>query len=90
MSTELDQSVGGRPNLQDATRDLKEAAQMTGAAALDVGRATCQELQDRAVRYGRAADNAVRGKPYLTMGLVFVAGLALGAFLSRPKRIDQD
>jgi ElaB/YqjD/DUF883 family membrane-anchored ribosome-binding protein len=71
--------------IQEAASDLKSHARLTGVAAMDMGRATYQHLQNKAVTAAQKTDRAVRGNPYVAVGLSFGAGLILGAFLSRPK-----
>ena len=71
--------------MQQATEDLKLSAEMTGAAAADVGRATYRHLQNKVVYTGQKVDRAVRSNPYMALGLSFCTGLVLGVYLSRPK-----
>jgi len=71
--------------IRHAADDLTTHAKLTGAAAMDIGRATYRHVQTRAVNAAQQADRAVRSSPYVALGLSFVGGLALGAFLARPK-----
>jgi ElaB/YqjD/DUF883 family membrane-anchored ribosome-binding protein len=78
-------SMDTAAQIRDAADDLKSHARLTGSAAMDMGRATYRHVQTRAVNAARQTDRAVRGSPYVALGLSFVTGLALGAFLARPK-----
>jgi hypothetical protein len=71
--------------MQQAAEDLKLSAEMTGTAAVDVGRATYRHLQNKVVHSGQKVDRAIRGNAYMALGLSFCTGLVLGAYLSRPK-----
>ena len=71
--------------IRDAADDFKTHARSTGVAAMDMGRATYRHVQTRAVGAAQQADRAVRGSPYVALGLSFGAGLLLGAFMARPK-----
>jgi len=71
--------------IQEAAEDVKSHAKSTGAAAMDMGRATYRLVQDKAVTAAKQTDRAVRGNPYVAVGLGFGAGLILGAYFSRPR-----
>ena len=57
--------------IQDAAEDVKSHAQATGAAAMEMGRATYRHLQGKATDAAQKTDRAVRGNPYVAVGISF-------------------
>ncbi|CAM5787790.1 DUF883 family protein [Castellaniella caeni] len=86
-----------KSSLDQAERLLHEAAQATGEKAndlraralqaLDQGRATLSETQESLLQQGRKVvqdtDEYVQSNPWKAVGIAGVAGLLLGALLSR-------
>lgn len=84
-------------SLDLAEKFLREAAETTGdkavdlraraLQALDQGRATLSETQDTLVEQGRKVvhdtDEYVQSNPWKAVGIAGIAGLLLGALLSR-------
>lgn len=63
--------------------DTARAAREKLTAALDSARASCQELEEKAVEQARATDQMVRDHPYESIGIAFGVGLLVGVLLGR-------
>ncbi|HUH39672.1 MAG TPA: DUF883 family protein [Castellaniella sp.] len=86
-----------KASLDQAEKLLREAAEATGdkaadlreraLGALDKGRAVLSETQENLLEQGRKVvhdtDEYVQANPWKAVGIVGVAGLLLGALLSR-------
>lgn len=73
---------------------LKEKARLAGRSAMDLGKATYEQIQakaktaygqlsDKASDYSQATDRAIRENPYTALGCALGVGLLLGALLTR-------
>ena len=69
----------------DATEEKIVAARARVAEALNLGRATWSRLQDRAVQWAKATDQAIRSHPYPAIGVAFGIGAILGMIAARRK-----
>lgn len=66
---------------------LKEKARMAGRTAVDLGKATYEQIQEKAVDYSQATDRAIRQNPYTALGCAMGFGLLLGALLTRRTKV---
>jgi ElaB/YqjD/DUF883 family membrane-anchored ribosome-binding protein len=66
---------------------LKDKARVAGRSAMDLGKATYEEIQDRAIDYSQATDRAIRQNPYTALGCALGIGLLLGALVSRRTKV---
>jgi ElaB/YqjD/DUF883 family membrane-anchored ribosome-binding protein len=62
---------------------LKEKARLAGRSAVDLTKATYEQIQEKAVDYSQATDRAIRQNPYTALGCALGIGLLLGALLTR-------
>lgn len=62
---------------------LREKARLAGRSAIDLTKATYEQIQERAVDYSQATDRAIRQNPYTALGCALGIGLLLGALLTR-------
>src|SRR2546429_461059 len=85
MKNEATEIAEATDELKRATAELKEKARMAGVAAWDLGKATYQGVQDKAVACTKATDQAIRSRPYAALGIAFGAGVLLGALVLRAK-----
>ena len=73
--------------LMTATADVAEEkvgeARKRLAAALDSAREIAGRVRDKAVEGAKAADQAVRDKPYHAIGIAFGVGAIVGYFVMR-------
>ena len=73
--------------LMTATADVAEEkvgeARKRLAAALDSAREIAGRVRDKAVEGAKAADQAVRDKPYQAIGIAFAVGAVVGYFVMR-------
>jgi len=90
MSTKIAEKSSDQKNLRQAAQDFSDKTKSAGAAGVNVSRVAYRNLQNAAADCTRKTDRAVRGNPYLALAAVFCTGLALGFFMSRPKRDDED
>ena len=78
---------------QDARTLLADTVRMTGekaaeirkplAAALQSAKETCGNLQEKAVKRAKAADEVVRENPYEAIGIAFGVGMLIGVLAAR-------
>jgi ElaB/YqjD/DUF883 family membrane-anchored ribosome-binding protein len=61
---------------------LKDKARVAGKSAIDLTKATYDQIQDRALIYSHATDRAIRQNPYTAIGCAMGFGLLLGALLT--------
>jgi len=66
---------------------LKDKARMAGRSAMDFGKATYEQIQEKAVDYSQATDRAIRQNPYTAIGCAMGFGLLLGALLTRRTKV---
>lgn len=66
---------------------LKEKARLAGRSAMDLTRATYDQIQDRATVYSHATDRAIRQNPYTAIGCALGFGLLLGALITRRTKV---
>ena len=77
---------------------LKEKARLAGRSAMDLGKATYEQIQEKAkTAYGQlsekasdcsqATDRAIRQNPYTALGCALGIGLLLGALLTRRTKV---
>ena len=75
--------------LLEATTDVADEkvaeARQRLSAAIDKGRATWNQVQDRAAASAKAADQAIREHPYQSIGIAFGVGALIGFLASRRK-----
>jgi ElaB/YqjD/DUF883 family membrane-anchored ribosome-binding protein len=73
--------------LMTATADVAEEkvgeARKRLAAALDSAKEIAGRVRDKAVEGAKAADQAVRDKPYQAIGIAFAVGAVVGYFVMR-------
>jgi len=68
----------------EETPEWKAKARVAGTAAWDATRAAYNELHDKTVQYSKATDEAIRQRPYASLGIAFGVGCLLGLlFTSR-------
>jgi ElaB/YqjD/DUF883 family membrane-anchored ribosome-binding protein len=53
------------------------------SAALDTAKATCEDLQEKAVAGAKKADKTIRDHPYESIGIAFGVGLLIGVLVGR-------
>lgn len=66
---------------------LKEKARVAGRSAMDLGKATYEQIQETAIDYSEATDRAIRQNPYTALGCALGVGLLLGALLTRRTKV---
>lgn len=66
---------------------LREKARIAGKSAVDLTKATYDQLQDRALNYSHATDRAIRQNPYTAIGCALGFGLLLGALITRRTKV---
>ena len=87
INNELDTLAEDARALMTATADV--AGEKVGearkrlAAALDSAREIAGRVRDKAVEGAKAADQAVRDKPYHAIGIAFGVGAIVGYFVMR-------
>ncbi len=62
---------------------LKNKARLAGQSAIDLTKATYEQIQEKALNYSQATDRAIRENPYTALGCMLGVGLLLGALLTR-------
>ena len=67
----------------DVAGDKVGEARERLAAALDSAKEIAGRVRDKAVEGVKAADQAVRGKPYQAMGIAFAVGAVVAYFVMR-------
>ena len=67
----------------DVAGDKVGAARERLAAALDSAKEIAGRVRDKAVEGAKAADQAVRDKPYHAIGIAFGVGAIVGYFVMR-------
>lgn len=86
-------------DLKNLTRDAEELVEATAgevgerardarkrlSSALDSAKASCENLQDKAIAGAKAADKVVRDHPYQTLGVAFGVGLLIGVLVNRAR-----
>jgi ElaB/YqjD/DUF883 family membrane-anchored ribosome-binding protein len=68
--------------------DMSEQAKATRASLnkqLASARATCAQLQDKAVQQARVADQSIRTHPYQSLGVALGLGLVVGLLATRSR-----
>ncbi|MBA4146897.1 MAG: hypothetical protein H0X66_02195 [Verrucomicrobia bacterium] len=63
--------------------EWKYKAKVAGTAAVDATKAAYNELHDRTLEYSKATDQAIRQRPYVSLGIIFGAGCLLGFLMGR-------
>lgn len=77
---DLARVVQGADDIAKAVgQNLSEESREEVATRLDRLKASCRRLAEQAVSGGRATDRLVRRHPYSSLGIVFAAGLLVGA-----------
>jgi len=77
---------------------LEEKARLAGRSAMDLGKATYEQIQEKAKAtydqisekasdYSQATDKAIRQNPYTALGCALGIGLLFGALLTRRTKI---
>ena len=77
----------GTDQVRSNGNGLKEKARLAGRSALDLGKATYDQLQEKAVNYSQSTDRAIRDNPYTALGCAFGIGLLLGALALRRTKV---
>ena len=86
-------------DLKNLTRDAEELVEATAGevgerardarkrltSALESAKASCENLQEKALAGARATDKVIRDHPYQTLGVAFGAGLLIGVLVNRAK-----
>jgi ElaB/YqjD/DUF883 family membrane-anchored ribosome-binding protein len=89
QSIELRDLVDDAQALLTATTDVAgekvAEARKRLAAAIDKGRESWNNVQDRAVEGAKAADQVIRDHPYQAIGVAFGVGAFFGFLASRRK-----
>lgn len=84
-------------DLKTLTRDAEDLVEATAgevsdrarearrrlADALDNARATCENVQEKAVAGAKATDKVIRDHPYQALGIAFGVGLLIGVLVNR-------
>jgi ElaB/YqjD/DUF883 family membrane-anchored ribosome-binding protein len=68
---------------KEKAREAGAATKVAGAAAWEATKAGYQELQRQTIACSKVTDQAIRGNPYVSLGIAFGIGLALGVLLNR-------
>jgi ElaB/YqjD/DUF883 family membrane-anchored ribosome-binding protein len=86
-NNELDTLAEDARALMTATADVAGekvgAARKRLAAALDSAKEIAARVRDKAVEGAKAADQAVRDKPYQAIGIAFAVGAVVGYIVMR-------
>ena len=86
-------------DLRNLTHDAEELVEATAgevgerardarkrlSSALDAAKASCENLQDKAIAGAKATDKVIRDHPYQTLGVAFGIGLLIGVLVNRGK-----
>ena len=86
-------------DLRNLTRDAEELVEATAgevgerardarkklSSALESAKASCENLQEKAIAGAKATDKAIRDHPYQTLGVAFGVGLLIGVLVNRGK-----
>ena len=72
---------------RSSANGLKSKARAAGQSALDLTKATYDQIQDKALTYSHATDRAIRQNPYTAVGCALGFGLLLGALLTRRTKV---
>jgi ElaB/YqjD/DUF883 family membrane-anchored ribosome-binding protein len=87
LSHDANTLVEDARGLLEATSEIADeriaAARQRLADALDAGRETYEQLQDKVVQGAKVADRAVRTHPYQSIALAFGIGALAGIVFSR-------
>ena len=76
-SEELLKDSGGAAG--EKARGLRERLAQT----LESAKATCRQLEERAIEKAKATDKVIRAHPYESMGVAFGIGLLIGVLVTR-------
>ena len=63
----------------DKAKEMRERVSET----LDEAKATCRQLEEKAIEGAKATDRVIREYPYKSLGLAFGIGVLLGALVIR-------
>ncbi len=77
----------GIETTRSSANGLKDKARVAGQSALDLTKATYDQIQDKALIYSQATDRAIRQNPYTAVGCALGFGLLLGALLTRRTKV---
>lgn len=77
----------GTETTRSSANGLKSKARVAGQSALDLTKATYDEIQDKALIYSHATDRAIRSNPYTAIGCAMGFGLLMGALLTRRTKV---
>ncbi len=87
LAQDLKSVVRDAEDLMQATAgDLGEkakAARSRLVLALDRAKASCRDMEDKAIAAAKSADKVIRAHPYESMGVAFAAGLLIGVLVAR-------
>jgi ElaB/YqjD/DUF883 family membrane-anchored ribosome-binding protein len=86
-------------DLKNLTRDAEELVEATAGevgdrardarkrltSALESAKASCENLQEKAIAGAKATDKVIRDHPYQTLGVAFGVGLLIGVLVNRGK-----
>ena len=72
---------------ETSANGLREKARLARKSAVDLTKATYDQIQDRALVYSHATDRAIRQNPYTAVGCALGFGLLLGALLTRRTKV---
>lgn len=68
---------------RDAMGDKADAMRERLTETLESARATCRELEKKALEGAKAADRTIREHPYPSIGIAFGVGLLIGVLVTR-------
>lgn len=87
LSHDANTLVEDARSLLEATAEIADekvsAARKRLGAALEAGRETYENLQERVVKGAKMADKTVRTHPYESMAIAFGVGALIGYLMSR-------
>jgi ElaB/YqjD/DUF883 family membrane-anchored ribosome-binding protein len=77
----------GTETLRANGKALKEKARIAGRSAMDLTRATYEQIQEKAVDCSQATDRAIRDNPYTALGCAFGVGMLFGVLALRRTKV---
>jgi len=67
----------------DKVNDRVNEVRSRLARTLDSAKATCHQLEEKAIAGAKATDRAIREHPYESLGVAFGVGLLIGVLVAR-------
>jgi ElaB/YqjD/DUF883 family membrane-anchored ribosome-binding protein len=75
---------------EEMAQEWKAKAKAAGTAAWDASRAAYQQIQDKTVEYSKVADQTIREKPYVALGMAFGVGMLIGLLATGRKSCEEE